>query len=673
MSQRSGDLFTSRHDALEAANAPHAMPPPAQDEEKEEEEEEDMNPLQLEHMLGYAGDFPKSILTVPSNENLIIKSLSSVVSIEDMTDPHSQRFLRGHDMPISALAVSKSGTLIASSQVGTKYYKGWAAPVFIWQTSTGKRVIILKGLSVRTNLLSISDDERFLCGCDEDSNMIIWDLLSSEVVGSIKLPAPATVQMWVDQKKQVHSIDYELVVGAGNLLYKTDFTYDTMRMQWSIKIKPYQMPVSGGIVRTFKCGCLTPDRLFVCLGTTGGEMMIYRRDTYVFRGIVPVCTNGLNDMVCLPDGAVVCGGGDGTISKLIGSDGAWRQSAQSKVGSRVNSLSASSNGSEIIVGDSAGTVYRCLADTFMHNPVSLSHTSAVTSVAFSLAPASNNNSQYLFATGTSCGKVRMWDLTDYACLSTFRNPKSGAINCLALVDNNNVISGSQDGAIRSTDSGGRLNWEIPVAHRDGVKCLSIHVDPTLQYFVSGGSDGVVRIWKYSNRELVTGYSEHRHGVLQCCIDTLRPNIVHSVGGDNSVLSYDIKANRRVISHTMTGGMLLSLAQRIDSEQELITGDNTGRLLHWDIDARDAVMVMQDPARGSINTCQVSKSGRYLAFAGSDRVLKVLDIPKSQMVSVGQSHSDTICTLTWTPDDRQIVTGGADNSLSIWNFFLAGGQ
>jgi WD40 repeat protein len=310
MSQRSGDLFTSRHDAMEGATNGNARPPPV------EEEEVDMNPLQLEHMLGYAGDFPKSILAVPNNENLIVKSLSSLVSIEDMTDPHSQRFLRGHDMPISALAVSKSGTLIASSQIGTKYYKGWAAPVFIWQASTGKRVVILKGLSVRANLLSISDDERFLCGCDEDSNMIIWDLVSSEVVGSYKLPVPATVLMWADQRKQVHSVDYELVVGAGNVMSKVDFKYDNMRMQWSIKLKAFQMPVSGGIIRTFKCGCITANRLYVCAGTTGGEMMVYRRDTGVFRAIVPVCTNGLNDMVCFPDGTVYCGGGDGTVSRL---------------------------------------------------------------------------------------------------------------------------------------------------------------------------------------------------------------------------------------------------------------------------------------------------------------------------------------------------------------------
>lgn len=644
---------------------------PAAESKAAEEEVMDMNPLQLEHMLGYAGHFPKSILSIPNNENLIVRSLNSIVTIEDLSDPHAQRFLRGHDMPVSALTVSKSGSLIASSQVGTKYYKGYAAPVFIWQASTGKRIIILKGLSVRCNLLSISEDERFLCGCDEDCNLIIWDLLSSEMVGAHKLLNPATCLLWADSTKQVHSVDYELAVGAGNLLYKTLFTYDAMRMQWSIVTKPYQMPVSGGIIRTFKCALMTPDKLFVCVGTYGGEMMIFRRDTYVFRAIVPVCTNGLNDMVVLQDGSLLCGGGDGTVSKLAGSDMAWKLFQHVELGSAVTSLCIIDDGSEFIAGTSSGDIFRCISDSLLSNVESVSHTSCITTVAFSLAPASADNSQYLFATGTITGEVRMWDLTDYACLSTVKIPKAGSVHCLSLVDNNNIISGWEDGGIRCTDSGGRQNWYINIAHRDGVRCIATHVDPTLGYFVSGGGDGVVRIWKYSNRELVTQYSEHRRGVLQACIDVHRPYIVHSVGGDNSVLSYDIKANKRIISHTLTGGMLMSMSQRTDSEQELITGDNNGRLIQWDIDVRDAVMVIQDPSKGSINTCQVSKSGRFLAFAGSDRVLKVLDIAQSAMISVGQSHSDTICTVAWTPDEKQIVTGGADNSLTIWNFFLGG--
>ena len=69
--------------------------------------------------------------------------------------------------------------------------------------------------------------------------------------------------------------------------------------------------------------------------------------------------------------------------------------------------------------------------------------------------------------------------------------------------------------------------------------------------------------------------------------------------------------------------------------ELITADVQGRLLHWDCDVREAVLVIQDPTRTAMQTCSVSPSGRFLAFAGDDMVLKILEIVSGQVVSLGQ--------------------------------------
>ena len=158
----------------------------------------------------------------------------------------------------------------------------------------------------------------------KDRQLYIWDITSGEVLLGQKLLEPATVIKWTDQKKVSHSFAYELVVGYGTVLQQGLFTYDHMRVQWSLKLKPFQMPVSGGIIRTFHCIDLSADKIFVYVGTTAGEMMIYRRDTTVFRAIIPVCTNGLSDLIAQSDGSVICGGGDGSITKLVGRDMAWQ-------------------------------------------------------------------------------------------------------------------------------------------------------------------------------------------------------------------------------------------------------------------------------------------------------------------------------------------------------------
>ena len=69
MSARAGDLFSAR-DAPPSydgggGSSSGGGPAPI--------EEDNMNPLQLEHMLGYAGDYLKTVVCSATNENLFIR------------------------------------------------------------------------------------------------------------------------------------------------------------------------------------------------------------------------------------------------------------------------------------------------------------------------------------------------------------------------------------------------------------------------------------------------------------------------------------------------------------------------------------------------------------------------------------------------------------------------
>lgn len=450
-----------------------------------------------------------------------------------------------------------------------------------------------------------------------------------------------------------------------------------MRMQWSLAFKTYATPPGRSLVRSFHTIDLSRDRQFVYVGTSSGEMMVFRRDTVVFRACIPVCTNGLQELVTLPDDSVVCGGGDGSFTKLVGRDITWQRVQEQRLdNTMVKSMSISASQQALLVSCASGAVYRCSTDTMQPSVVNVSNTSAVTCIGFPPVPyppssSSSANTIYYFATGTRSGEIRMWDLTDYACVAAMKVPKAGAVLSLVMPENDKVLSGWQDGSVRCSDSSGRQLWYIPTAHRDGTTAIASHIDASLQYVVTGGGDGAIRVWKYSTRELITQYTEHRQGVSSVVVDNQQPNIVHSIGGDCSVLSFDLKAGRRIVCHIINTGTMHCMTQRTVREYELITSDSMGRLLSWDIDVRDPVLAVQDPSRYSIRTCAISPSGRYLAFAGDDEYLKVLDDATSTIISLGHSHSGPVLCLTWTPDERQIISGGEDTCLSVWNFFLGG--
>lgn len=350
---------------------------------------------------------------------------------------------------------------------------------------------------------------------------------------------------------------------------------------------------------------------------------------------------------------------------------------QVSIGGLLLTLSLTAGDSEIVVGTSFGVVHRCAAhDLNMNTIVSASHLTGVRCVAF-------GKRSDLFASGSQGGELRVWDLSDYGCQAALKLPKSGGVLSVALVEADErtaasvglggaaVISGWEDGFIRCHDlqTLSRQIWYIASAHNGGVSTIAVHCSDSLQYMISGGIDGVVRIWRLSNRELVTQFAEHSKPVTRVLVDIMKPNIFHSTSLDQTVLSYDIKTQRRTVSHVVQRGQFMDMTQRLDSEQELVTCDGTGKLLHWDCDVRDPVVVVQDPSGLCLNRCSVSPSGRFIAFGGQDTVLKVLNIQSNAVVGLGQGHSGSIRTLYWTPDEKQIITGADDGCICIWNLFV----
>lgn len=69
----------------------------------------DIDLLQLHHINGYNGKYRSTIHHLPTQENKFTYSIGGLVIVEDITDRNIQNFMRGHDMTITAMAVSHNG------------------------------------------------------------------------------------------------------------------------------------------------------------------------------------------------------------------------------------------------------------------------------------------------------------------------------------------------------------------------------------------------------------------------------------------------------------------------------------------------------------------------------------------------------------------------------------
>ena len=64
----------------------------------------------------------------------------------------------------------------------------------------------------------------------------------------------------------------------------------------------------------------------------------------------------------------------------------------------------------------------------------------------------------------------------------------------------------------------------------------------------------------------------------------------------------------------------------------------------------------------------SNNGRYAATGGTTGVIRLWDLQSYSMISECIGHSNSINSLKFTPDDKQIISGGDDGSIFIWCIF-----
>ncbi|KAH8066870.1 WD repeat-containing protein [Aureococcus anophagefferens] len=273
---------------------------------------------------------------------------------------------------------------------------------------------------------------------------------------------------------------------------------------------------------------------------------------------------------------------------------------------------------------------------------------------------------YRLATAvTGVAEVVVWDLSTYdaiattkrACAAPKGRPADAAerprrvaqfgdgATCLAWVTDVAVVAGYGDCHVRCFSAAdGALEWAIPTAHRRPVSAIACHVEQKLAYLVTGSEDGSVRVWNLSTREVMMQFAEHHKGVTGLVVDAADPRLFHSGGLD---------------------------CARKDSERELITCDANGRVLFWDCDVRAHSGVSVD---GTTVACvAVSPSGRYFVLC-RDEMLTIFELDANSAtahpkpIAEGWAHSANVTKVQWSPDERQLVSIGADSCICIWNFF-----
>lgn len=604
--------------------------------------------VDFEHSMGF-NPIANGLHTHANGQNFVYSTGGNVL-IGDLTDPHSQRFLRKHDDKITCLTLSPTGRFISSGQ------RGKNSNVLVWDYDAGEVIWTFEEHDREVAAVAFSHDEKVLAtlGGKEDGKLILWDMSNGMIIAqSLRLsPGTCCIQFggFVRDVKRRDTDHYIFATGGegGMSLWDLD--------PYSGELELTRM--TGDERRVVTDLDFSVDRDFVYGATTSGDFAVASVKARRVASVVPACKKGLNCVHAVPDG-VLLGGGDSSV-KYFDNDMVCRR--ECTLDGSVIGLSLSADFTEVVASTAAGTVYRINLATMQHITIAESHTGAINAVAFS--PGTSDK----LATASVDGTIKVWDLAEYMVISTAHRIKSQGPTAvpLSLGMSDIILSGWSDGKVLAHDIySGDFLWSIDNAHFESVTALC--VSHNNRFLLTGGSQGEVRLWELRSRELISHLKEHT-GVVKSLALFDDDATALSTSRDRCCLRWDLRQERRTFCNMQRMGGINAVCLSKD-ESNILTVGQEHTLTYWGVGQEDAihkVLLNDDFDEG--RCLGRSNDGTLVATGGTEGVVRLFGYDSGAQCASSIGHSGCINGLAFSGDDKQVVTGGEDGCLFIWNIF-----
>ena len=643
--------------------------------------------FELAHIIGLKLLERDSVQCHPVMPETIIYAVGGIIICEDLTEKNNQVFFRHGQNKINCFKISHSGKYLAVGfTIGEENFdKDIIASIILWDYENKKIMYEINEIYKAVTLLEFSQDDKFLSAVGLDNTFYTWEVEKGNKCFSRVYETPINFILWTCMFKSKDTInnqnsdhyDYTITIGKEQMLYYADFYFELRTMHYNIKFEKFIFP-STGLVRTYTCGFFDQKYNSLYLGSKNGELIIFSLENLYFKNSFNVLNNGITSMVFFPETEeIIVSGGDGKVKKILRTNEQEGNRDILKVqhtivceialNSPVNSISVTSDQKEVVVSSMNGKIYRVLTNDLNYILHSISHYSSVNSVAFNEYSKSND---YCF-TADSNGNMYQIDLNDFNILGYIpANDDENATNfvtpaatAVTIGDDESIFIGYGNGIIKnySNDFSEKL-FEIQ-GHKGSVNC--IYVDGN--YILSGGQDGIVRIWTRRNHEMVMQIPCHHSNVREVFADINKPNLIYSCGDDHELICYDIKLQKRLNTHRVNNGIITGIAQKIERENEIISVGINCPLCVWDFYQVSPIKEINIGEK--MMTVKISHNGKYFAAGSCFGELWLFKLPGCEFISKSQGHSSEINRLQWSPDDKQIVSVSSDSSLCIWNIYI----
>ncbi|MCX5786269.1 MAG: WD40 repeat domain-containing protein [Elusimicrobia bacterium] len=232
----------------------------------------------------------------------------------------------------------------------------------------------------------------------------------------------------------------------------------------------------------------------------------------------------------------------------------------------------------------------------------------------------------LVASAGAAGGVVLREFGSGAVLSDFRENSMPVYAVSFSADSKILAWGGLDGKLRarflSAGQSDRKKTEKRIAKDAEWSVLGIKFSPDLKYLAATGADGLIRLWEPAFPAPAMILHGHR-GAVNALDFSPDAKFLVSAGCDGVVAVWDMK---------------------------------TGNLVK---------MVRDDPA-DCLMTVAFSRDGRYLAYAGYGKTIRVRDNFSGERKCVFTGHASGVTSLDFSADSSRLVSSDLDGEIRVWD-------
>jgi WD40 repeat protein len=298
---------------------------------------------------------------------------------------------------------------------------------------------------------------------------------------------------------------------------------------------------------------------------------------------------------------------------------------------------ASTDASSRIWNVSTGTLHANL----------LGHRNVVYSARFS-------NDGFSLITASSDGTARVWNTEGGTLQSTLYGHRDSVIRAAFSPDGARALTWSEDGTARIWDPSVRPELQLLGRHQGAVTSVSFGADP--KTVLSSGMDGTARLWRRGT--LVRSF---RHGrpVADAALNEVRGIAV--TGGTDGVVRIwhlDGMGEPRAVPQ---GAAVTAVALSPDGE-ELAVAARDGVVRVWAVASGSRLRTLRHDV--PVLDVAFDPSSGHIATAGEDGVARIW--VGSHVAHALRKHTDDVSSVEFGRRGQFVVTASRDHEVRLWN-------